>query len=182
MSPLSQLLLPALLSAALANYSELGQCPQTPRQRRPALARLTGTWHEQMRYSDPGFRGRCVRLEVVPQPGGAVLLNETRLESPDDTRYETADLALPPGDGSAPLLRSSRWAWQYLLVASDYTGHAVLQKCKQYPDFHARTVLVLTRQREADQDMLERMVERLGRQGLRTDRLVPTPQTDCPEV
>ena len=177
------ILLFLVASAALpcgANYSELGLCPNAPRQADLRPARLVGVWYEQMRYLDPGFSARCTRWHLTrgsAAAGGELKLNETRLDADDGSFYETAEILRPACDG---LLKSPRFD-HIMVVATDYSNHSVIQLCRQYDSFHARTVLVLTRERQPQQRRLLALLKRLENEGLRTDRLVPTPQDGCPD-
>ena len=127
-----------------------------------------------MRYFDPGFSARCTRWHLT-RAGDGLKLNETRLDAEDDTLYETVETLRPVGDG---LLSSPRFD-HIVVAATDYSDHAVLLLCRQYEEFNARTVLVLTRQRRPEKRRLQTLLERLQREGLRTDRLVRTPQDGC---
>ena len=178
------LLLLLLASAAgpcLANYSELGLCPVTPRQADLRPAAMAGLWYEQMRYFDPGFGARCTRWHLAPADtgDGALLLNETRLEAADGSLYETVEVLLPAGDRGQQL---SSPRFDHIVVAdTDYTRHAVLLLCRQHDGFNARTVVVLTRLREPEWLRVRATLDLLETFGLRVDRLVRTPQEDCPD-
>ncbi|XP_037067839.1 apolipoprotein D-like [Pollicipes pollicipes] len=128
--PVLPLLLLTAVSLCGANFSELGLCPQAPRQTDVAIGRLAGIWYEQMRYRDPGFRARCTRLVLTPLADGRVRINETRLDAADGSRYETADVARLD-DG---LLRTA--SSDYMVIATDYRQHSMLQLCRQYRGFH----------------------------------------------
>ncbi|KAF0300634.1 hypothetical protein FJT64_026879 [Amphibalanus amphitrite] len=165
----------------LANYSELGLCPSTPRQADLRPDRLAGVWYEQMRYFDPGFSARCTRWQLSRSDGddGALRLNETRLDAVDGSRYETVETVRPAGGADQPL--SSPRFDHIVVAATDYTAHAVVLLCRQHRGFHARTVLVLTRQRAPERRRLRALLDRLRADGLLVDRLVQTAQDNCPD-
>lgn len=166
-----------LTSAALAaaHVGELGPCPRSPRQADLQLVQMVGLWYEQMRYIDPGNPGNCTRLDVQPTSDGKIQITETEVSLRDGNTYEKKVKLAVTDDGLLAAGTSD-----YMVVDTDYTDYSVLQLCKSYQGYHARTLMVLTRERQVDRQRLQPRLQQLQSQGLHIKRLVPTPQDNCP--
>jgi apolipoprotein D and lipocalin family protein len=144
------------------------------------LDRYLGTWHEIARYPAP-FQEGCVATSATysrREDGGIRVVNRCRVGSMDGELREAEGRAkLVDTDTNARLKVTFFWPFYgdywILGLGHDYEWALIGEPSRRY-------LWILSRTREMEPEVLERIIRRLPELGYDAGRLLMTPQPESP--
>ncbi|KAF0287821.1 Apolipoprotein D [Amphibalanus amphitrite] len=192
--PLALLLTLAALTAAQQRFP--GSCPRPPIVQKFQVRRYLGHWFEYARYVTVFQRGlRCSRAEYSDAREGRIGVVNRAIRIADGSTTEARGQAVPVGRPGEASLRvsfdgqpSRGTEANYNVLETDYKRYAIVWSCtsrgvgEQKNLENEQLLFVLTRARVPSQRLLRRIMRRLQRLGLNTEKLIKTDQENCSKL
>jgi len=174
----------SLALIAAVSGIDFGGCPTVKTQEKVDINKYLGYWYEIFVFPTRFEKGGCTRAHYTLKPDGHIEVFNRGIDHGKNNTV-TGDAYRPNDDEQGKLL--VRFAagtpyGNYWVIDTDYETYSLVYSCSSVVNvFHIEMAWILSREMTLDEQVAQRLKDKLSGFGVDVSKFVATNQTGCPK-